>query len=291
MEQARKIWDKLAALSLSIKLLILSSLMMVINSQLANRRSQLYHDLNTKPLWSWLKQVFKEDPMTGLAMSVLLAVLGMLALNTAACTVNRLLELVRGKRKSHNTAAAMIRWAPTVVHSLFFLALAGHMATFSFGEWQVHQLRRGESLIYSSEHPSLKVISFSRVVREAPGPLNGSVIEHRVEVDINGSRRTISELNPSRLPTGDWLFLLPPQQRNKKGRIPVDTPVDCSLEERHIEPIPFSPEQPVRFKQVSDPGVFFLFTGLTLIIVLIIVHYAILWSVQRRLESSGRSPQ
>lgn len=288
MKKMEKIWNKLAGLSLSIKLLVLSSLLMVINSRLAESRSQLYHNLNTTPLWSWLKQVWKEDLLVGIAMAVLLAFLGLLALNTFACTFTRLSELVQGRRKNRNAAAGVIRWAPTVMHSLFFLALAGHMATFSFGAWQIHKLQQGESLHYSSAHPPISVVSFSRVVRDVPGPLDGSVVEHRAEVDINGSRSTISELNPARLPNGDWLLLLPPQLRNQKGRIPVDTPVDCSLEERHVEPIPFSPEQPIRFKQVSDPGVPFLFTGLVLIFLLIIIHYAVLWSIQGRSNSSGR---
>jgi hypothetical protein len=272
------IWHKAGALSLTIWLLFFTSLMMAINSHLAlGDRSQLYHNLNTTSIRQWLGEVYSRDFTVFAAMAFLLFALGTLSLNTFACTVNRLAELARSKGKKMARARTFQLWAPTLMHILFFLVLGGHMATFTFGDWRQYTVKSGDRIPYSPDMAPVSVENFSRRVYQNEGPLKGGVIFHELQAGIDGRRHTIRELQPLRLPNGDWLLLLSPQKNGKSKRRQAEEPVDCSGEERHLSPPPFNPAQDIQLKQVSDPGIYFLFTGFGLILVIMGTYYALSW--------------
>lgn len=277
MKQLKRIWQKLASLSLSVWLLIISALIILINSEVATRCPQPYQRLNATPLWTWLGQVRQSDPFVFTALILLIVSLGVLALNTLACTINRLGELSRPKGKKGGPGKTLVTWAPTLMHILFFLLLAGHMAAFSFGESKHHTVKQGESLYFAADASPITITSFSRTIRQIKGPLHGSTVSHQVEVKIEGNRAVISEMQPLKLANGHWLIFLPPQQKDKKGPVPVDEPVDCSGEERQVKAIPFDPGQPIKLKQVFDPSIYFLFIAFGLILVLLSLHYTITW--------------
>ncbi len=281
MESMKKIWEKLSSLSLSIWLLMSSSLMMLISTHLAEGKPRLYMRLNTTPIWLWLKEVFVNDPLVFVSTVLLLISLALLGLNTLACTTRRIAELAAGKKTGGSGTRRFVNWAPTLMHTLFFLVLAGHMTTFTFGRWKVHTIRQGELLRFSEQHQPLRVKSFSRLVRNVEGALTGSTIGHRVVTQIGGRELTIGELNPARLPNGDWLLFLPSGTREGKRSAGSENPVDCSLEERQIGHVPFDSHGTIQLKQVSDPGLYFLFTGLGLIILLMAFHYILSWKSRR----------
>jgi len=264
---------------------LFSSLMMAVNSHLAiGDRSQLYKDLNTTAIWQWMGDVRSRDLAVFAAMVLLIAALAALALNTFACTVNRLAELARSNGKQMGRARIFQLWAPTLMHILFFLVLGGHMATFTFGKWQLRTVKSGDIISYATGMPPLKAGDFSRRVYQNEGPLKGGVIHHEFQAEISVRRHIISELRPLRLPNGDWLLLLPPQKKEQPKPEPAEEPEDCSGEERHVSPPSFNPAQPVKLKQVSDPGIFFLFTGFGLILILMGTYYTLSWR-----NNNGRS--
>lgn len=272
------IWHKAGALSLTIWLLLFSSLMMAVNSHIAlGGRSQLYNNLNTTAIWQWMGAVYSKDFTVFIAMILLLATLSALALNTFVCTANRLAELVRSNGKPMGGKKVFQLWAPTLMHILFFMVLGGHMATFTFGRWHQHTVKSGDAISYSPGMPPLSIGKFSRQLYKNEGPLKGSVIYHELQTEINGRRYVISELRPLRLPNGDWLLLMPPQKKEQGRQEPAEDPVDCSGEERHVSPPSFHRAQLVKLKQVSDPGIFFLFAGFGLILILMGIHYALSW--------------
>lgn len=273
----KAIWEKLASLSLSVWLLIVSSLLLLFNSEVAIRYAQPYQRLNTTPVWDWLGQARHDNLLVFVAVALLLVSLGFLALNTLACTITRIVELGRLKGRKWGSGKLFVTWAPTLMHVLFFLLLAGHMAAFSSGTWQHYTVRKGDTLQFSDDFSPLTITGFSRTVRITKGPLYGSTISHQVALQIAGRNAVISELQPLRLPNGNWLLLLPTQQRDKKGTVPMNQPVDCSGEERYVKSIPFDSAEPLKLKQVFDPGVYFLFVGFGLMLVLMAFHYAIVW--------------
>ena len=281
MKTLKFLWWQLTRLSLSIWLLTSASLLMVINTLLANFHAQTYHELNTTPIWTWLNQARQETPLIFMAVIALIVALALLALNTFACTLSRLIELSRRKKEKHDLRHILVSWAPTLMHILFFLIMAGHMATFTFGQWHLHRVQRGQTLNYSPEFAPLKITAFSRTTRLTPGPLQGSAIAHIVELLVEGRGAVISELKPLKLPNGDWLLLQAPQKRDQKARTAVEPPVDCSLEERHVNPLVFNPDQAIMLKQVSDPGVYFLFIGFGLIMGLLALYYSLSWSKRK----------
>jgi hypothetical protein len=278
MKPLKIIWQNISALPLSVWLLIISSLILLFNSEVSASYPQLYQSLNTTPLWSWLSQARYSNSVVFIAVVLLIVSLGLLALNTLACTITRVEELGRlVKAKKWGPTKTFVMWAPTVMHILFFLLLAGHMTAFSFGEWQHHIARKGDSLKFSDEFPPLRISGVSRTIREVRGPLYGSTVSHQVELQIAGRDAVISEMKPLKLPNGSWLLLLPPQQKDKKGLVSADQPVDCSGEERHVKSIPFDASEPIKLKQVFDPGIYFLFIGFGLILVLLGFYYTITW--------------
>jgi len=272
------LWKKAGELSLTIWLLLFGSVMMAVNSHLAlGDRSQLYNDLNTTSIWRWLGGMASRDIAVFAAMVLLIASLGALALNTFVCTANRLAELARSDGRRMDRTRLFQLWAPTLMHILFFLVLGGHMATFTFGKWRLHTVKSGDVISYSAGSAPLGVGGLSRRLYENEGPLKGNVRYHELQAEIGGRRDIISELRPLRLPNGDWLLLLAPQKNEKNRTAPAEEPVDCSGEERHVTPPAFHPAQNIRLKQVSDPGIFFLFIGFGLILVLMGSYYALSW--------------
>lgn len=278
MVRLSSLWRLLSSLSLSLWLLLLSSLAMLAASLVATARPERFHELNTTPLWTWLGREWYGDRLAFGAVALLLALLGALAANTLACALTRLGQLLRPAGSRRSAGQTYVLWAPTLMHVLFVTVLAGHLATFSLGRWTTHTVRQGEALTYDAARPPLEVVGASRVVRQAPGPLRGGTVRHELEVALGGQRSVVRELAPLRLPNGDWLLFLPPQPGRRQGRLPADAPVDCSREERPAGPVPFDPGQPIRLKQVSDPGVRILFAGLGLIVTLMALHYAIGWA-------------
>jgi hypothetical protein len=281
MKKLNKFWQQLSSLSLSIWLLIISSLVLFFNSNLANgSRYQLYRNINTTPLFDWLMQTWHQDIIAFMAVLLLIISLALLALNTFACTISRLNELSRQKNKNKKMSTIFVSWAPTLMHILFFMILGGHMSTFCLGKWQQYTVKVGETVKFFPGMSPITINSFARNVRSGKGVLQGSTICHQLHVTLENSSRVISELNPLKLPNGDWLILMPPQKKEKKGRLPVTEQVDCSGEERHIKPILFDPNQPIFIKQISDPGVYFLFIGFGLILILMGIYYAITWKTR-----------
>ncbi len=277
MKLLTRLWQRLASLTLSVWLLTLSALLMLVHSKLAHSRSQLYHALNTTPIWAWLRQTWSQDPLVFWLITAMIAILAVLALNTVACTVTRLIDLLGRKESGRGFTAKLTAWAPTLMHCLFFLILAGHMATFTFGQWRPLSVRQGQTLELGSGSPPLVVTGIQRLVRVREGLLRGSTLAHEVAVRIGDRQATLRELEPLRLGGGKWLLLLPPQRKGGRESQTAPLPLDCSGEERHVQPIPFSPDQQIQLKLVSDPGVLVLLTGLSLILLLMIGHYAFSW--------------
>ena len=202
--------DKLATLSLWVRLPIISSLILLGNSEVAMWYALLYQRLNSVPLWTWLGQSRQSNLLVFVNVLLLVLSLWLLASSTMACTVARVVELGHLSTRKWGPGKTLVAWAPPPMHILFFLLLAGHMVAFTFGEWQQYTVRKAETLQFSSRFSPLTVADFSRSVCLAKGPLCGSTVSHQADLQIAGGKATISELQPLRLPNGEWLFLLPP---------------------------------------------------------------------------------
>jgi len=207
-------------------------------------------------------------------VSLLIVGLALLAVNTAACSLERLKVLLgRPTGSEKDWKSRLVSWAPTLMHLLFFLILAGHMSTFSLGSWTLHRLRQGDSLNLAGTQYQIEAIE--GVPFEDEGPLLGKLKYHQLSISQNNTRQVISELHPLRLKNGNWLLFIPPKG-TAKG--PGQQIVDCSGETRDLRPVLMSRDTEILLKEVNDPGLGLITCAFGLILLLMGVYYALLWT-------------
>jgi hypothetical protein len=125
---ASALWKFLASVNLTIWLLLAVTLNLAIGSQYARHLPQVYGRLNDLQFQEWLPISVPAESWWVWSLFFLLFLFG---INTAACTADRLLFLVK-KRRDYRLGAFAVIAAPSVMH-ICFLAIIGSHALSQFG--------------------------------------------------------------------------------------------------------------------------------------------------------------
>jgi hypothetical protein len=99
----------------------------VVGSLFLGRRPDLFGDMDRGLLGEWFRAKGFADPAATLWLYALLAATGLMALNAACCTVERLSKILKGK-------ATLRRLLPHVMHLAFLGVVAAHLASSVSGE-------------------------------------------------------------------------------------------------------------------------------------------------------------
>jgi hypothetical protein len=164
----RSLWKALGSVNLTIWLLLGIALDLTVGSCYAGTMRLVYSRLNDLRFQEWLQG---NGFRTSWWVWLLFALLLLFGLNTAACTADRLLYLMK-RRREHRPGAFAVIAAPSVMH-LCFLVIIGSHAVSQFGA-EIRQIRAATGSVAVLPGSSVTVNGVKCDVNTAPG-LNGHV--------------------------------------------------------------------------------------------------------------------
>ncbi len=167
----RTVWRFLGSVNLTIWLLLAISLRLAVGSRYVKYLPKIYDQLNFLRFQEW-------SPHWGAAASwwvwTLFALLFLFAVNTAVCTGERMLFLLK-KRGEYQPQAFVVAISPSIMHVCFLVIIGGH-AISQFAA-DTRQLRVGQGARISLSPDSVTVLGYSNRYRNEPefaGLLDGS---------------------------------------------------------------------------------------------------------------------
>jgi len=123
---AGRLWRWLASVRLTAWLLLLLSVNLAVGSLYLKFNAVVLSSLNRIRVQDWLLQNARSTFPVSWWIWTLGAVLLLLGLNTAACSADRFLELLR-QRRSMPSLAFVVSMLPTLIHVSFGVVLLGHV--------------------------------------------------------------------------------------------------------------------------------------------------------------------
>jgi hypothetical protein len=142
----KKIWNCIADIRLTFWLLLAMAITMGIGSYHALYNFSLFMTLDTAQIHKWLLSDGIANPGATWWMPVLFLIIGLLVLNTFACTVERL-KLLINRARENGKKVRPVHFAPSVVHLFFILILFGHLLSSAFSYHQRQEIHPGSKVI------------------------------------------------------------------------------------------------------------------------------------------------
>jgi hypothetical protein len=211
----RSLWRFFCSINLSIWLLLAISLTLLIGSFYARHLPAVFSKLNLMRFKEWLPGHGLESAWWIWLLFLLLTLFG---INTTACTIERLRELLK-KRGEYPFASFTVLISPSIMH-LCFLAIIGGHAISQFGS-DIRQLpaRSGMETILPSG--TLTVIDSRCSFRSEPG-LTGILRSCTAHLTLSSEKGTaqhsISLMKPAYL--GGYSIHLLMAGKAKQGETP-----------------------------------------------------------------------
>ena len=118
----RSLWKFFGIVNLTIWLLLAISLNLAVGSQYAKQFREIFNQMNYLRFQDWVGQHSLTESWWVWTLLFLLVLFG---LNTAVCTTDRLITLVR-RRGEYGTGAFALLISPSLMHLCFLVVIAGH---------------------------------------------------------------------------------------------------------------------------------------------------------------------
>jgi hypothetical protein len=280
----KTIWNALGDIRVAFVLLMTASATLFTGALYAGGNFSLFHELNRRRIQDWLPGQLSSQPDVVWWIPLLFLIMGMLGVNTFICATSRMVRLIR-QRRTMATGRFIYLMMPSLVHLLFIMIMIGHLTTFTAGQWQTLPLATGKAVAIDSVGAPYRVQSVKdRFFPETSG-LRDRIAQTTVTlVDADQEVTQLQYARPAHL--DGYFFLLdkdtPKKNKSKKERIlPSTTEETCNKAHVYVQTNQDRKQGGQLLLIVSDPGLFVIITGLTLIMVLMIGYFLI------RPKSSG----
>ncbi|MFZ7110475.1 MAG: hypothetical protein ACOWYE_02225 [Desulfatiglandales bacterium] len=126
----KKIWDFLSQLRLSFWLILCITATLTAGSVYSRLNYQFFEYLDTRSVFAWFSKFGLNNPGKSWWVALLYTLMGFLALNALACSIERLRALWP-KRRETTPARFLTLLSPSIIHLLFVLIMGGHFLTFN----------------------------------------------------------------------------------------------------------------------------------------------------------------
>lgn len=138
----KRIWHFLTSVNLSIYLLFLVAINLAVGAYYIKWFPTVFRPLNKMSFSEWQAAFPTEHDWW---LFVLLFLLVLLGINTAACTAERLIHLFR-RRQEYPLQRFMVLIAPSLMHLFFLVALSGHALSLFVVTHKAVTLVTGETI-------------------------------------------------------------------------------------------------------------------------------------------------
>jgi cytochrome c biogenesis protein ResB len=127
------IWDNLGSINLTVVLCLLLTANLAWGYICLHRHITLFAPLNDIGLATWIDTYGRHNMAHTAWFFFLLGLLTLLCVNTFVCTTERVLWLVR-KRKRFGPRRLLFKFAPHVMHYAMIVILAGYLCSYMFSQ-------------------------------------------------------------------------------------------------------------------------------------------------------------
>lgn len=257
----KKLWNFIGSVWLTFWLLLVISLTLTAGSYSIRFSPQIFKPLNTGFLQDWYRTYGQENLSLIWWVILLLALLGMLGINTAVCVINRIYTLWKTRRQM--TAFAMFhRIIPSLAHICFFIMLIGHFLSMTTGFHQVVPLYPGAPFSLPADMKGEIVDQYCERYSE-PVIISGSMKQCAVTMKLQDKEAILKKI--SLLDTFSWNGVVFHLGMDKKSA---------------------SPDLKLTIKR--DPGVPLIVSGFTVLILLMVWYYLLMGRANK--QSKGGVP-
>ncbi len=146
----KRVWNFLGDIRISFVLLISASVVLYLGSVYANHHFAFFRALNEIRVQDWLTEHIPVHVELAWWVPVLFVVMGLLGLNTFICACNRVSELIP-RRGAMPQILFLHKLTPSIVHFLFLVIMAGHLITFTMGKWDRFPIEEGSVVTVGKE--------------------------------------------------------------------------------------------------------------------------------------------
>jgi len=264
----KRAWDFLSSLTLTFWILSAVTLILLWGMRVTQANFEWFSGLNGTAVQDWVIPRLATHPWRVAWIPILFAAMSLLALNTLACALSRLVVLFRSRR-STPTRRWLLLMAPSAVHICFIIIMTGHLLTFTLGESRRLSLSGQATIQLGDQGGTLRVGKVTAEYYPDSSGLKDRIRQIRLKLSAPGM--TVGEvafLSPLHY-RGYHLFL----DKSKRRRPDVET--TCNKADDFKSAVQRTdPSSGLFLKVVRDPGLPLLTWGFWLILALMIAYYA-----------------
>jgi hypothetical protein len=169
----KRAWRIAASVQTAFWLLALATLFFVFGSAYFRLETKILPQLNFHLVQDWVRQLGLAHPGLSWWFLALLFVLLLLGINTAACSIDRLLRLLAQRKKMPRFEFA-VTITPTLVHLVFILVLGGHLLSSFSGSVETLSCAPGQVVTLPGGR-SLQVLAVRFETHAQPAALAGKL--------------------------------------------------------------------------------------------------------------------
>ncbi len=195
----KRAWKITSSVQTTLWLLGLATLFFVVGSAYFRFEKQILPQLNLQLAQDWVRQLGLSHPGLSWWFFSLLFILLLLGINTAACSVDRLLRLLPQFKRTAKLEFA-VTLTPTLVHLVFVLVLLGHLLSSFTGSVETVTCIPGQAVALPGGR-SLQVLDVRYSTHARPpaiaGKLKGMCADLRFRSPGFDGEFTASVLSPA----------------------------------------------------------------------------------------------
>lgn len=271
----RKLWNFLGDIKVAFILLMAASATLMAGAFYAERHFSLFRELNRMRIQDWLPGHLAAQPEWVWWVPVLFVVMAALGVNTFICASNRVARLLR-QRRTLPTGRFFYLLTPSLVHFLFLIIMLGHLTTFVAGRWQTVPLATGQDVSIEGDRQPYRVQAVQDRFFPETTALHDRIAQTTVTLAATDGKMT--RLQYTRPVFMDGRFFLLDKIKKGKGaakkRIFTATDKEtCNKANVYIEADKGRKKGRQLLLIISDPGLAWIVSGLTLIMMLMIGYF------------------
>jgi hypothetical protein len=191
----KKIWNFSGTLQFTFWAIILTVLFFLTGVFYTGQNYEFFHKLNETRLQDWLSENFINYIGISWWLPLLFVSLTALGINTFICSIDRIRVIIK-KQNNISFRKYFHILSPTLIHWLFMIVMAGHLITFTIGEWRRFPLEK-DGRIKINESLVLTVESIGNIYYKKNSFLENRIAQTNVIFrDKLNTKIKLSYLNP-----------------------------------------------------------------------------------------------
>ena len=169
----KRLWNFFADVRVTFWVLLSISSVLMVGSFYIKYYPRIFRPLNRFLFQDWYRLYGEGNLLKLWWLFILIAILIVLGLNTAVCTLNRLKSLWLG-RKQMGLRKFSLKVTPSLIHICFFIMLSGHFLTMVTGYTDVTPVEQGKDISVSKE-TTVEILDQQCYYRSSPASMRGLV--------------------------------------------------------------------------------------------------------------------